>query len=95
MDFSLRPGMLVAAQYICCPLSSFETRICSIDVVFTKALSVSVVYVELLVMFFDALYQVILACGSQNDVVQVRFIFCSAITVSDVDVNDTDVTGTV
>lgn len=55
-------------------------------------------------MFFDSLYQVILACGSQSDVVQFRSIFRPAVTVTDVDVNatvtdvdvnTTDVTGTV
>lgn len=46
-------------------------------------------------MLFDSLYQVIWASGSQNDVEQVRFIVCPAITVTDVGVNTTDVTGTV
>lgn len=86
--------MLLAIQYTRFPLSDLEVLIDSVDRVLTKPFDASFVSVNRFAVSVDDIYHVMLACGLQYDVVQVIFICCPAITVIDVGVSVTEVTGT-
>jgi hypothetical protein len=82
MDSSSSSGILLAAQYNSCPLSSATPVYCKTEVVRTRLSFVtSVVDVALLVMSNDALYHVMLACGRQKSVLQVRVTVSFMLTV--------------
>lgn len=90
---TIRPGRLLASQYIDFPLSDFEGLIFSNDMVLCKFCEDSLRDVDKLVMSVDTLNHVMLAGGKQYDVVQVKFICCSADTLIGDSSTSTDVTG--
>lgn len=80
VELILRPGMLLAVQYTCFPLSILTTGVCKEDVVLTKPFLVDVEWLVTCMAVVD-LYHVILAGGLQYDVIQIRLITCPSINV--------------
>lgn len=95
MEFTICPGMLLAVQYTCFPLSDLDALIDSDDKVVIKPYVLYVILDEIdwLVMSFDGMNHVMLAGGLQYDVIQIKFICCSAVTVICVGVIFTNDTG--
>lgn len=94
MELTVFPGVLLALQSTCFPLSSFTTLVRNDEIVLGRPKSSCVVEIDWFVMSNDALYHVTVGDGLLEDVVHVRFICCPAFNVIGLGVNVTDVTGT-
>lgn len=92
-ELTIRPGRLLASQYIVFPLSDFEALIFSDDIVLSKLSEDSLIDVDELVKSVDDMNHVMLAGGKQYDVVQVKVICCSADTLIGDGFTSTYVTG--
>lgn len=93
VEFTLSPGLLLAVQYTCFPLSDLTALIDSVDIVLTRPSYKFVCTFVWFVMSTVDMYHVILAGGLQYDVTQVIIICCPEVIVISVGVIFTNVTG--